>query len=367
MPVEFLGIAATSDGSEITARSGPSFDKEYTLRLARAHEENGWDRVLFAYGSGSPDPNIGAAYIASKTEKLQLLLAHRPNVSYPTFAAKTFATVDQVSDGRMTVHFITGGTDHEQQREGDYLAKDERYERTRECMQIVKKAWTSREPFGYEGEHYRFADFVSDVFPVQQPRPRLSFGGSSPAAYAAGGAEADIYCLWGEPLARTAEQIESVRQAAKEAGRTDTPRIQVAFRPIIAPTEAQAWEKASDIVARIEARVQAGGGALTRRRPVKNPENTGSQRLIAIAEEGERFDRALWTKTAAVTGGAGNSNALVGTPETVARAILDYIDLGVDIISMRGYDLLQDAIDVGQQVIPLVREEVTKQDAALAR
>jgi alkanesulfonate monooxygenase SsuD/methylene tetrahydromethanopterin reductase-like flavin-dependent oxidoreductase (luciferase family) len=249
MPVEFLGIAATSDGSEITARSGSAFDREYTLRLARAHEENGWDRVLFAYGSGSPDPNIGAAYIASKTERLQLLLAHRPNVSYPTFAAKTFATVDQVSNGRMTVHFITGGTDHEQQREGDYLTKDERYERTRECMQIVKKAWTSRDPF----------DSIS------------------------------------------------------------------------------------------------------------NPENTGSQRLIAIAEEGERFDRALWTRTAAVTGGSGNSNALVGTPETVAQAILDYIDLGVDIISMRGYDLLKDAIEVGQQVIPIVREEVAKRDAALAR
>jgi alkanesulfonate monooxygenase len=203
MPVEFLGIAATNDGSEITARSGAIFDKEYTLRLARAHEENGWDRVLFAYGSNAPDPNIGAAYIASKTEALQLLLAHRPNVSYPTFAAKTFATVDQVSDGRVTVHFITGGTDHEQQREGDYLTKDERYERTRECMQIVKLAWTSREAFDYQGKHYKFADFVSDVFPVRQPRPGLSFGGSSPAAYQAGGAEADIYCLWGEPLART--------------------------------------------------------------------------------------------------------------------------------------------------------------------
>jgi hypothetical protein len=65
MPVEFLGIAATNDGSEITARSGASFDKDYTLRLARAHEEHGWDRVLFAYGSGSPDPNAAAAYIAS--------------------------------------------------------------------------------------------------------------------------------------------------------------------------------------------------------------------------------------------------------------------------------------------------------------
>ena len=364
MPVEFLGIAATNDGSEISARSGASFDKEYTLRLARAHEETGWDRVLFAYGSGSPDPNAAAAYIASRTDQLQLLLAHRPNVSYPTFAAKTFATIDQISGGRVTVHFITGGTDHEQQREGDYLSHDERYGRTRECIQIIKRAWTSHEPFGYDGQYYRFADFVSDVFPVQQPRPGVSFSGSSPAAYQAGGAEADIYCLWGEPLARIAEQIESVKAAARAAGRTDLPRKQVAFRPIIAPTEQKAWEKARDIVARIEARVAASGGQLSRRRPIKNPENTGSQRLIAIAGEGERFDRALWTRTAAVTGGAGNSNALVGTPQTVAQAILDYIDLGVDIISMRGYELLTDAIDIGQQVIPIVREEVARRDRA---
>jgi alkanesulfonate monooxygenase len=364
MPVEFLGIAATSDGSETTPRSGASFDKDYTLRLARAHEENGWDRVLFAYGSGSPDPNAAAAYIATKTDTVQLLLAHRPNVSYPTFAAKTFATIDQISGGRVTVHFITGGTDHEQQREGDYLTHDQRYGRTRECIQIIKKAWTAREPFDHDGEHYHFADFVSDVFPVQEPRPRVSFGGSSPAAYRAGGAEADIYCLWGEPLASTAEQIQSVRDAAAAAGRTDRPKIQVAFRPIIAPTEEQAWDKAHDIVSRIEERITAGGGQLSRRRPIRNPENTGSQRLIAIAAEGDRFDRALWTRTAAVTGGAGNSNALVGTPETVAAAILDYIDLGVDIISMRGYDLLADAIDVGRQVIPIVREEVARRDAA---
>ena len=144
------------------------------------------------------------------------------------------------------------------------------------------------------------------------------------------------------------------------------PRIQVAFRPIIAPTEELAWEKAYRTVERIEQRTQGGLQPISRRHSLTNPENTGSQRLIAIAEEGERFDRALWTPTAAATGGAGNSNALVGTPETVAQAILDYIDLGVDIISMRGYDLLQDAIDVGQQVIPIVREEVAKRDAALA-
>ncbi|RZB15048.1 LLM class flavin-dependent oxidoreductase [Streptomyces sp. F001] len=363
MPVEFLGIAATNDGSETTPRSGVAFDKEYTLRLARAHEDHGWDRVLFAYGSGSPDPAPAAAYIASRLDRLQILLAHRPNVSYPTFAAKTFATLDQISEGRLTVHFITGGNDHEQGREGDILTKGERYARTREYIRIVKKIWTTHEPFDHEGEHYRFHDFVSDVFPVQQPRPGVSFGGSSPAAYAAGGAEADIYCLWGEPLAKTAEQIENVKAAAKAAGRTDVPRIQVAFRPIIAPTEELAWEKAHRTVGAIKARKEKGEVITKRHNGHAQPQNAGSQRLIAIAEAGERYDRALWTPTAAATGGAGNSNALVGTPETVAQALLDYYDLGVDILSARGYDLLGDAIDFGRYVIPIVREEVAKRDA----
>ncbi|MDT0266426.1 LLM class flavin-dependent oxidoreductase [Streptomyces sp. DSM 44915] len=360
MPVEFLGIAATNDGTETTPRSGAAFDPEYTVRLARAHEDHGWDRVLFAYGSGSPDPATAAALLASRLDRLRILLAHRPNQSYPTYAARVFATLDQISDGRLTVHFITGGNDHEQRREGDTLTKDQRYARTREYIEIVKRVWTSREPFDHAGEYYQFQDYVSDVFPVQQPRPGVSFGGSSAAALAAGGATADVYCLWGEPLARTAEQIAAVRDAALAAGRAEPPRIQVAFRPIIAPTEELAWEKAHRTLAAIRQR-----GGVVRRRPggEGQPENTGSRRLIAIAEQGERYDRALWTPTAAATGGAGNSNALVGTPETVAAALLDYYDLGVDIISARGYHLLDDAIDFGRHVIPLVRAEVARRDA----
>ncbi|MFI6638550.1 LLM class flavin-dependent oxidoreductase [Streptomyces sp. NPDC050504] len=359
MPVEFLGIAYTNDSSETTPRSGASFDKQYTLKLARAHEDHGWDRVLFAYGSNTPIPTPAAGWLAAKVDSLQILLAHRPNVSYPTYAARSFATLDQISDGRLTIHFITGGNDREQRREGDTLTKDERYARTREYIQIVKKVWTRTEAFDHEGEHYRFHDFVSDVWPVQQPHPGVSFGGSSPAAYAAGGAEADVYCLWGEPLAQTAEQIESVWAAAKAAGRTDRPRIQAAFRPILAPTEELARQKARRTVEAI----RAVGREAPRGHQKVRPENTGAQRLIAIAERGEWFDRALWTPTSAATGGEGNSNSLVGTPETVARALLDYYDLGVDVLSARGYDLVGDAIDFGRHVIPLVREEVAKRDA----
>jgi alkanesulfonate monooxygenase len=359
MPIEFLGMGATNDGSETHRRSGGSFDADYTVRLARAHEEHGWDRVLTAYGSGTPDPAQAAAVIAMNTDRLQILLAHRPNISIPTFAAKTFATLDHISNGRLTIHFITGGNDHEQQREGDFLGHDERYDRTREYIEAVKLVWTSRKPFDYEGTHYRFYDFVSDIFPVQDPGPAISFGGSSDAAYAVGAALADIYCLWGEPLADTAEQIARVEAECAAIGQS-RPRIQVAFRPILGPTEEKAWERAEDIVARINSRRAPKNPWVNRMRGA--PENTGSRRLIEIAQRGERFDRALYTATAKATGGAGNSNALVGTPETVAEALMDYVRLGADILSARGYDTLEDAVDFGKHVIPIVREEVAKLD-----
>jgi alkanesulfonate monooxygenase len=364
MPIEFLGIAGLNDGGETQPRSGASFDKDYTLRFARAHEDNGWDRILFAYHSGAPDPATAAAYIATKLDKLQILLAHRPNVSYPTYAAKVFATLDQISDGRITVHFITGGSTADQAAEGDYLSKDERYARTGEYIQIVKRAWTSHEPFSFHGEHYRFDDFVSDIFPVQQPRPNISFGGSSSAAYAIGAAESDIYAVWGEPLVNTAEQIQTIRDAAAAAGRATPPRIQAAFRPILGATEELAWKKAEDILGAIRSRNAALPAAHAR--ALAEPENAGSQRLLEIAERSDRFDRALWTAPSKASGGRGNSNALVGTPETVAAALLDYVDLGVDVLSARGYDFINDTVDFGRYVIPIVREEVAKRDAAKA-
>jgi alkanesulfonate monooxygenase len=366
MSIEFLGIAGLNDGGETQSRSGASFDKEYTLKFARAHEDNGWDRILFAYHSGAPDPATAAAFIASKLDHLKILLAHRPNLSYPTYAAKVFATLDQISDGRLNVHFITGGSTADQAAEGDHLTKDERYERTGEYIHIVKRAWTERTPFSHDGKYYQFENFVSDIWSSQQPRPQVSFGGSSPAAYAIGAAEADIYAVWGEPLVNTAEQIQTITDAAIAAGRTDRPKIQVAFRPILGATEELAWEKARGILAAIESRV-ASAAPSSFIGDINKPENAGSQRLLAIAEQGDRFDRALWTKPAAVSGGRGNSNALVGTPDTVAEALLDYVDLGVDILSARGYDFVNDTIDFGRYVIPIVRSEVAHRDAAAAK
>jgi alkanesulfonate monooxygenase len=307
MPVEFIGMIGTKDESEIRLSPGPVIDPDYVRRFARAHEDAGFDRVLIGYSSTRPEGTQVAAYAAAQTDRLSFLIAHRPGFVTPTLAARTFATLDQFTGGRIAVHVITGGSDAEQRRDGDHLSKEERYDRTDEYLDILKQAWTSEAPFSYPGKYYQVEDSYSEVRSPQQPRIKLYFGGSSAAAYRVGGKHADTYALWGEPLAETKEQIDSVNQAARAAGRADAPGISVSFRPILGPTEELAWERAHRILD--TAKENAGNFRARRRRETwglggASPQNVGSQRLLAAAEKGELHDRALWTPLAAATGAA---------------------------------------------------------------
>jgi alkanesulfonate monooxygenase len=63
-------------------------------------------------------------------------------------------------------------------------------------------------------------------------------------------------------------------------------------------------------------------------------------------------------KVANLTGAAGNSTALVGTPEQVAEAMLRYYDIGCTTLLLKGFDPVPDAIDFGKELLPLVREGV---------
>jgi alkanesulfonate monooxygenase len=365
MPVEFIGMIGTQDQSEIRRSAGPVVDRDYVRRFSRAHEDAGFDRVLIGYSSSQPDGMQVAAYAAAHTERLGFLVAHRPGFVAPTLAARALATLDQFTGGRAAVHIITGGSDGEQRRDGDYLTKDERYDRTDEYLDLLKLTWTSEAPFSYQGRHYRVEDSYAAVRAEQEPRIPVYFGGSSDAAYRVGGKHADVFALWGEPLAETAGQIAAVRAAAAAAGRSVPPRISVSFRPILGPTEELAWARAHQILDTTRANVAAFAGQW--RRPAggagaAGPQNSGSQRLLAAAARGELHDRALWTPLAAATGAAGNSTALVGTPETVALALLDYVDIGVTTLLIRGYDPYDDAIDYGRQLLPLVRAEVARRE-----
>ena len=360
MPVEFISATHIADDHRKVGTGFSGFDPGYTRRFVHALDDGGFDWTLVAYGSPSPDSLQLGQFVTSNSEYVKPMIAHRPGFQFPTQVAKAFAGLDRISNGRVGIHIISGGSDAEQRREGDYLTKEERYERSDEFIQILRKVWYEDGPISFAGKHYRFEDFQTDIKPVQE-RIQVSVGGSSPQAYDVGGRLGDVFGLWGEPLAETKGQIAAVNAIADAAGRP-RPRIWVSFRPIVAPTDELAWEKAHAILAQTRhALAQSGNKALARWNG-NEPQNVGSVRLRAVAEKADLHDRALWTPLAKELKGAGSTTALVGSYETVAQALVDYTEIGCDLLSIRGWDVYNDMVDYGRYVLPLVRQELAHRE-----
>jgi alkanesulfonate monooxygenase len=352
--VEFIGFFWTQLFSEIHPAQGPVIDIPYIERLAKAHEEAGFDRALIPFYATSPDSLLVAAYAAFVTKRLSLMIAHRSGFTAPTIAARQFATLDQLSGGRVALHAISGGDDEELRQDGSFISKDERYARTGEYLSVLRRIWTEEKPFDHEGTYYRFEKAFSQVKPVQKPYPTIYFGGASDAAISVAGEHADVYALWGETLDQVRDMIARVRASAARYGRQI--RFSLSLRPIIAETEDAAWAKAQSILEL--ARAVLPGTKFARAKA--EPENRGSQRLLEAAAKGSRLDKRLWTELAALTGAQGNSTSLVGTPDQVAEAMLDYYDLGVTTFLIRGFDPLEDTLAYGRDIIPRVKALVAE-------
>ncbi|HEX3881499.1 MAG TPA: LLM class flavin-dependent oxidoreductase [Stellaceae bacterium] len=354
MPVEMIGWIAPRVSSELIPPSGPPFDAAIVGETARIHEEAGFDRVLIGYFSDAPDGFLIGAHAASRVERLGFLLAHRPGFVAPTVAARKLATLDQLCGGRLAVHIIAGGSDADQAKDGDWTDAPTRYRRAAEYIALLRRTWTAREPFDHDGEFYRTRGTLAQIRCRQEPHIPVYGGGGSDDAIRALAPEVDTYMLWGEPLKDTAVFMGRVRDAAALSGRA--PSFSLSTRPILAATEGAAWDRARMILDRILAN-RAGTSAPAR-------QNVGSKRLLQAAAEAEVHDTCLWTPLAAATGAQGNSTALVGTAETVAKAMLEYYKLGATSLLIRGYDPWPDAIQYGEELIPRLRGLVAQHDAA---
>ena len=353
MPLEMIGWISPRVSSEIIPAAGPPFDPEVIAETARIHERAGFDRVLIGYFSDAPDGFLVGAHAAAMTTRLGFLLAHRPGFVAPPLAARKLATLDQLSGGRLAVHIITGGSDADQARDGDWTDAATRYRRTSEYVGLLRRTWTEKAPFDHDGEFYRTRGTYAEIRCRQEPHIPIYGGGGSDAAIRALAPQVDVYMLWGEPLKDTALFMERVRREAALAGRSLT--FSLSTRPILAATEGAAWDRARAILDRVLA---DRGGA-----PPAQRQNIGSKRLLQAAAAAEVHDSCLWMKLAAATGAQGNSTALVGTPETVAKAMFEYYKLGATSLLIRGYDPRPDAVQYGEELIPRLRRLVADWDA----
>lgn len=354
MSVKFIGYIGFNNTSELhNGVRARGLDRDYVEQAAKAQEDGDFDRVLIPFGSNTPESQIVAAHAAAITTKLGFLVAHRPGFTQPTLAARQLATLDQLSGGRVAVHIITGGADEEMARDGDVnTIKSERYARTDEYLTVLKQELSATQPFDHKGRFYEVRQGFSAIKPSNLP---IFFGGTSPEAIDVAGRHAEVYATWGETLEATREVIQRVRASAARYGRS--PGFSLSLRPIIAATEEAAWKRADEIAEQVRANREAAGLATSGH----VPPNDGAKRLLKTASS-LRQDKRLWTGVAQLTGASGNSTGLVGTPEQVADALLDYYDIGIDHFLIRGFEPLDDAIGYGRDLIPLVRQLAAARD-----
>ena len=180
------------------------------------------------------------------TKRLGYLIAHRPGFVAPTLMARKIATFDHLTGGRLAVHIITGKTDDEQQGDGDFSPKAERYQRAAEYLELMKLAWSSEQPFDFAGEFYRVKGAHSDVRPLQKPHPLLFFGGASTARSRWARKLCDVYAIYAEPLASTRERIAASAPRPRPSGarRASTSRCARSSPR----REGAAWDKANRIL-----------------------------------------------------------------------------------------------------------------------
>ena len=328
-------------------------DPDYILEFARAHEDSDFDMVLTGYSSSTPDGFEVTSYAAGHTKRIGFLIAHRPGFIMPTLAARKIATLDQLTQGRIALHIISGGSDKEQRSDGDWINHDARYRRTDEYMGLLRRIWREREPFDHEGEFYRFEDVYSQVRCFQDPNVPLYFGGASDIALEVGSKRADVFALWGEPLSAIKERITDITNRALSHNRKI--KFSLSVRPIIGVTESEAWARAESILQQVQ---QATLGKIDPGQPARL-QSEGSRRLLRFAEQRDVHDDRLWMPIASASGAAGSTTCLVGTAEQVADSLMKYFDLGCDTFIIRGFDPLQDAKEYGKDLIPLIRQKAS--------
>jgi alkanesulfonate monooxygenase len=331
-----------------TSQGGREVDLGYLTQIAQAADQLGYYGVLLPTGRSCEDSWVIASALVPLTKRLRFLVAVRPGLQSPSVAARMAATLDRISGGRLLINVVTGGDPVENKGDGIFSPHDQRYELTREFLDVWK-AMLAGETVNYHGQHIQIEDGRLFYPPVQQPHPPLWFGGSSDAGLAVAANQVDTYLTWGEPPADVAQKLQAADNAASSRGRKLDFGIRL--HVIVRETNEKAWEAARELISFVDDK------AIEQAQSVFARMDSVGQRRMAALHGGNRgkleISPNLWAGVGLVRGGAGT--ALVGDPETVAERMREYMRLGIGTFILSGYPHLEEAYRFAELVLPRLK------------
>ena len=230
-----LGLFATNMGAAATA--------EGARRLGPLAQELGYDSLWMGEHVVAPsprvppspqepddpilDPLVALGFMAAATERVRLatgiIILPQRN---PVVLAKQLATLDVLSGGRVIFGVGVGYIEPEMSAIG--VPMQGRGARSDEYLAAMRALWEQENP-AFEGEHVSFEGVDAYPRPVQRPLPVI-VGGHSAAAHRRAVRLGAGWYGFALDRATTAEQIESLKQAADEEGR-DFVSLEITVSP----------------------------------------------------------------------------------------------------------------------------------------
>jgi alkanesulfonate monooxygenase SsuD/methylene tetrahydromethanopterin reductase-like flavin-dependent oxidoreductase (luciferase family) len=243
-------------GLEREARNWPFPNKYFDPQKANEHyrayvqsmieaESCGFDWVgcnehhFSPYGLMANCNIIGGA-IAYQTSKAKVaMIGNLIPINNPIRVAEEYAMLDCMTGGRLIAGMMRG-IPHE------YIAYNippsESWGRQREAIELIIKAWTEPEPFGWEGEHFQFRQVSIWPKPFQKPHPPLVLSATTPdSAKFAAEMRAIMGLVLLADLPSAKEQIRIYKETARAHGWEPTPEhILIGMHTCIAETDEEA-------------------------------------------------------------------------------------------------------------------------------
>ncbi len=228
----------------------PLTKPNHVVNFAKRCEEMGlhslWTIDRIAYDNLEPLTLLASA--AAVTQKLRLgtsvLLG---NTRHPSHLAKIIATIDFISNGRVTLGIGFGS------RESDYKAVEIPFEkrgsRAVEQIQLIKRLWTE-ENVTHKGQFFQVENLTVGPRPIQKPHPPIWTGGSAEVALKRAGTWANGFICGSSVIPEFSVTWEKVAGYARAAGRNPN-EIEKAgltlFQLLSIPYEAlRLWKPAPD-------------------------------------------------------------------------------------------------------------------------
>lgn len=325
-------------------------DRDYLGEVARAAERNGFESLLVATSHAGADTWLTAAAAAAATDRIRFIVAFRTGYSLPALVAQQVQSFAELYPDRIDINIVTGSDTEEQAAYGDPIEridKAARYGRSAEFIEILRREFTGR-PYDYDGRHYTIRQ-GGRPRPLRR-QPTIFFGGLSAESTDVGARLTDVQLMYGETPGMVREHVDRVGARAAELGRTVEFGIRIQL--ISRDSHEEAVAETDRILGRLTPeQVAAAQAALARRTSL------GQQRVQSL-NPGRIQPDALWPARAVwsglgLIGGGGGSTAIVGSHEEVARTIDDYRTAGITHFIVSGAPLLEEAYNVGENVLPL--------------